>query len=158
MRIEAELKGASARVELLQSLCTREKKPESPHSATIPPPPPEPQPATEDEYRYHRWLTQHMVFALEEVRGTAAEEPVERALFNAGVRHIGVSGEEVPFNSSLHKATEAVAPGDPVTILEPGWLVLDDRGEFTLSKAKVRPASPEFVKEPIQIHTERDHQ
>jgi hypothetical protein len=106
-----------------------------------------PRPATEDEFRYQRWLAQHMIFALEEVRGTPVAEPIERALFNAGVRPIGHRDERAEFDPRLHDAEGPIAPGESVRIVESGWLVLDDLGEFVLCKAKVRasggPVPPE---------------
>jgi hypothetical protein len=91
-----------------------------------------------------RRLARETVVAWENITDPAAREWVESALFNAGVEPIGTVGEYTEFVGRLHECTEPGAfSGKPVQVIEPGWLLHDDQGEFLLTKAKVRLVPPQ---------------
>jgi hypothetical protein len=94
-------------------------------------------PATEADFG--RRALQQMVFAWQEADSTEARAPIERALLNSEAVRIGKPGEQLQFVGRLHECHEPVFPGDPVEIVQPGWLMLDSKGEYLLAKAKVIP-------------------
>jgi hypothetical protein len=100
-----------------------------------------PSPATERDYSFQRTLVQQMVFAWEETLGTEANEPIERALFNAGVEPLGRAGERLPFVARHHDCDGGALPGETVEVVRSGWLLRDDRGESVLALARVRRLS-----------------
>jgi hypothetical protein len=96
-----------------------------------------------DHAEAHRRLAREAVVAWENIADPAAREWVESALFNAGVEPIGAAGEHTEFVGRLHDCGEPGAfSGKPVQVVQPGWLLREDGGEYLLAKAQVRLAPP----------------
>jgi hypothetical protein len=74
---------------------------------------------------------------------TSDDAPIPRnavgaALFNVGLRPLGVSEGVDTFDSHRHQpAISGILPGDKVKIIRPGWQLGDDEGAVVLEKARV---------------------
>ncbi len=91
------------------------------------------------EAAFKRELTHELVISWKYAENTEAKKGIARALLNTGVTQIGEPGTKTDFVGRYHRSEEALFPGDPVRILEPGWLIHDGVGEYLLEKALVEP-------------------
>jgi len=57
-----------------------------------------------------------------------------------GIKRVGEKGESVSFVGRLHKGPPGLFPGDSAIIIRPGWLIMDEKGEYMLSKAEAMPS------------------
>ncbi|MFC1791216.1 hypothetical protein ACFL0I_01965 [Gemmatimonadota bacterium] len=96
--------------------------------------------------RYERFKGRREV--LEEILAALEEEPhesplrdaIEVALFNSGVRDVGLPGQEVLFDSAVHRvARGGTLPGDPVRVLTAGRSIGEGEDRLILRKAEVEP-------------------
>jgi len=92
---------------------------------------------TEDESEYRRRVAQQLVFAWQET-APESREPIERALFNVGAEPVGQAGERVEFSGRLHESPGPIFPGDPVEIVQPGWLLRDESQGYLLACVQVK--------------------
>jgi hypothetical protein len=88
---------------------------------------------------FRRSLAHELAISWKHAQSPEAREGIARAMLGAGLRPIGVAGEQVTFAGRLHVATEPMFPGDPAFIVEPGWMIHDGNGEYLLEKALVAP-------------------
>lgn len=128
-RIESELRGIRERTENLKA---RLNKPVAPTTNQDGPKP------IASGKQDRRALAQQMVFAWEEATSPEEKERIACALRNGGIEPIGTAGERINFVGRLHEGP-GVFQDDPVEIVQPGWMLRDDIGEYLLAKAKVAP-------------------
>lgn len=64
------------------------------------------------------------------------------ALRKAGIEYIGIPGDQVPFDSSLHKvlddSSETLTEGQPVAIQTPGWRIITKEKTEIVWRAEVK--------------------
>lgn len=100
---------------------------------------PDPRPGgSGDVHALKRAMAKELVLSWERVSDGEARRALARAMRSLGLQEIGRSGDQVPFTGRLHSSSESLFQGDPVEIIEPGWTVADQLGEFLLRKAQVR--------------------
>lgn len=87
----------------------------------------------------HRILAQELVFGLKPGLSDAGHAALTGALRAGGVEQIGKPGQRVAFAGRLHDGP-GLFQGDDAVVVEPGWLIRDEDGEYLLARAKVRPA------------------
>lgn len=86
-----------------------------------------------------RHLAQELVLSWKHARNLEVREGIARAMRGAGLRPIGVPGEQVVFVGRLHGSAEPLFPGDAAVVIEPGWMIQDGSGDYLLEKALVAP-------------------
>ena len=88
-----------------------------------------------------RAMGKELVSSWEHTREPEARRGLARAMLSLGVKEIGRAGDRASFAGRIHFSEEPVFPGDPVEIIEPGWTVPDQQGDFLLRKAQVKPVA-----------------
>ncbi len=69
-----------------------------------------------------------------------ARQFMEVAMGNMdGFEQIGEEGERVAFNGKHHRAKTGVSTGAQVTVVHPGWKLVEDDGEYIIEPALVAP-------------------
>jgi len=93
-----------------------------------------------ERYQGSKEVIEQVLLALEEPLDEGGlSDALEVALFNSGVRPLGVVGEHVSFDIHAHEAeTPGVVPGDPVIVTRAGRYLGEPGGGLVLTKAKVR--------------------
>ena len=81
-------------------------------------------------------LAQHLVFMWEKHPHPDIEKEL---LAIPGIKKIGEKGESVSFVGRLHKGP-GLFQDDPAIITRPGWLIMDEKGEYMLGKALAVPS------------------
>ena len=95
--------------------------------------------------RYQRYIgrkevIQELLPILERLSDGRARSELDAALFNVGLRPLGVSEGYDKFDTHRHEATTpGIVPGDTVIIARPGWQLGDGEGAIVLSRARVKP-------------------
>ncbi|MEM0969847.1 MAG: hypothetical protein AAF191_19840 [Verrucomicrobiota bacterium] len=84
-----------------------------------------------------RALAQELVYSWSRVEHREAKREFARAMISLGLKELGEEGEEVTFSGRQHLTEDALFPGDAGVIVEPGWTMEDEHGEFLLQKARV---------------------
>lgn len=97
--------------------------------------------AAPDASAFKRAMAKELVLSWERIQEPEARSALARAMRSLGLQEIGRAGEQVAFAGRLHTSEESLFQGDLVEIIEPGWTVTDDQGEFQLRKAQVRSVS-----------------
>lgn len=101
-----------------------------------------PRPQTPEDYDFRRQAARRLVSSwLEACRMGKAEarQFLETAIGNmTAIRQLGEDGERVPFDGAHHKADRPVRDGETVTVVRPGWVLDDERGEYLLAPAQVK--------------------
>jgi hypothetical protein len=69
-----------------------------------------------------------------------AKQEFARLLFNLGAERTDPEGSAAGFMGRRHQCAKPVLPGDPVKVIESGWLLRNCPGELLLSKSRVVPA------------------
>lgn len=87
---------------------------------------------------FKRALAKELVLSWERTQEPEARRGITRAMLSLGLREIGRPGERTPFTGRLHVSEDTLFQGDPVEIIDPGWTVTDQLGEFLLRKAHVK--------------------
>jgi hypothetical protein len=99
-----------------------------------------PEPRTGEERDFRRSECDRLAAAWRDAwdaKKTEGAECLVDAMWNIpGFRMIGEAGARVEFNGRYHESEQSVASG-PVTIVRPGWLLMEDGGEHVALKAAV---------------------
>lgn len=63
---------------------------------------------------------------------------LETAMWNIrGLRMLGETGAKVAFDALVHESDGPAFTGDPVEIVRPGWVLAEEKGDYTALKAAV---------------------
>lgn len=93
---------------------------------------------TSREADFKRRIAHELVIAWKHAPTTEAKQSLAAALRNSGIQQIGIPRETLPMDGGLHRCDGPAFPGDPVEVVECGWLVHDGVGEYLLEKATVK--------------------
>ncbi|MBY0456225.1 MAG: hypothetical protein K2V38_02690, partial [Gemmataceae bacterium] len=100
-------------------------------------------PRGEEEVSFFRKVARRLVSAwLESVRlgKTEARGFLQVAFSNLhALEPIGQEGEKAAFDGVYHRADTGVSTGAPVTVVRPGWKLLEEDGEYVVEPALVKP-------------------
>ena len=77
--------------------------------------------------------------AYHDSRHAGAKEELARLLFNLGVVRSDPEGTRTGFMGRRHLCSSLILPGDPVTVVESGWMLRNSPGDHILSKSRVVP-------------------
>jgi hypothetical protein len=93
-----------------------------------------------ERYMGSKQVIEQVLAALSEsVDETGLRDSLEVALFNNGVREVGVIGEHVAFDPQSHQAVDPdIHPGEQVVIVAPGRRLGDEGDAMILAKTRVR--------------------
>ncbi len=93
-----------------------------------------------ERYLGKKEVIERVLHALENAeRGKSLVDSLEVAMFNLGVRPLGVVGEKASFQSRMHEGVEAeLLPGEEVEIVKPGRRLGEDSDMVVLVRAVVR--------------------
>ncbi|MDY3556773.1 hypothetical protein R5W24_005946 [Gemmata sp. JC717] len=138
LRREYELEGAKAS-ELPEPAPRVEPRPEP--KAAAPAPASAPEPKTDEERDFRRYTADRLAAAWRDAwtdGKTEGRDYLETAMWNIrGMQMIGEPGQQVAFNGRVHESEQPAAPGDPLTVLRPGWLLKTDDEDYVALKAVV---------------------
>lgn len=87
---------------------------------------------------FKRRMAHELVIAWKFAPTPEAKQSIANALRNSGIKQIGEPEERVTMDGGLHRCEGPAFPGDPVEIVESGWVVHDGVGEYLLEKAIVK--------------------
>lgn len=114
-----------------------------PATPTATRPPAAPTPAPKDAKEFIRQEARRLVGAwADAVRLGKAEAQLalEVVLGNlSAIEVIGEEGETIAFDPIHHESDSSVSKGAGVTVVLPGWRLVEDGGEYVVAKAKVKP-------------------
>lgn len=101
-----------------------------------------PRPHSPEDFDFRRQAARRLVSSwLEACRMGKAEarQFLETAIANmTAIRQVGEEGERLPFDGAHHKADRPARDGETVTVVRPGWVLDDERGEYLLAPAHVK--------------------
>ena len=96
-----------------------------------------------DEVGFFRQVARRLVSSwLEAVRlgKPDARRFLEVAMGNLDVLEpLGAEGQATDFNGAYHKAETGISTGTRVTVVRPGWRLIEDDGEYVIEQALVKP-------------------
>jgi hypothetical protein len=101
-----------------------------------------PKPETDGDIDFQRDLCRELALVWEDTPEPDVRDALERVMLNAGLEQVGEVGESVGFDASQHKLASGsvVLPGQPVKVVEPGWVFRSPRGVLQIVKSKVASA------------------
>lgn len=91
------------------------------------------------ESNFRATMCGQLVAEWKAAEGKETKETLRRLLANFGAERWGTPGEVVPFKGRRHECEGRVVPGDPVRVVEDGWVLRQGSGEYLLAKALVKP-------------------
>ncbi|MBX2804196.1 MAG: hypothetical protein KTR31_41430 [Myxococcales bacterium] len=93
----------------------------------------------DDASSYERDRAMELVLSWSREVDREVKRGLARAMTSLGLKQLGEHGERVTFSGRRHTSEHSLFPGDPVEIVEPGWVLTGDGGETLLQKASVQP-------------------
>lgn len=101
---------------------------------------------TEEELDFQRDQCEDLIFAWQDATDPEVRAALEPVMFNAGLEMVGEAGETVEFDGRQHLAQDSLEPGDRAVVCEPGWRLVNSRGNYLIVRASVKqPSSQEKV-------------
>ena len=73
---------------------------------------------------------------------SATRQTLERVMANGGLEQVGIPGDSVNFDADEHRSDDDLAPGQPATVVTPGWVVRLNGGNVPITKITVEALRP----------------
>jgi hypothetical protein len=98
-------------------------------------------PTAETDLDFQRDVAEELVYAWQDAGDDpGARGALERVMTNAGLEPEGEAGQSVTFDGRRHVSDDPLDSGDAGFITEPGWRLVNARGNYLIARARVRRA------------------
>ncbi len=94
-------------------------------------------PAAEEDLDYQRDVAKELVFAWQDATSPETREALERVRLNNGLESVGTAGAATPFDGRIHRTDDPLKNGEIAVVDEPGWKLINARGEYLIARARV---------------------